>query len=104
VGKEYRSRGEVGIQKERPNTVQVTEYEPPRQFAFAANDPDFGTVRHAFTFMEHDNHVLIQRMMTVHLNPLLAFLFRFFIYPWIGRPSMNKAMARLKTRLEENSA
>jgi len=28
VGKEYFSRGEVGIQKDRPNTVQGTEYEP----------------------------------------------------------------------------
>jgi hypothetical protein len=25
VGKEYRSRGEVAIQKDRPNTVQVTQ-------------------------------------------------------------------------------
>ena len=103
VGKEYQSRGEVAAQKDRPNTVQITEYEPPHNFAFAAKDPDFGTVRHEFTFMKENNGVLIRRRMTVRLNPLLAFLFRFFIYPWIGRPSMNKAMARLKTKLEEPS-
>jgi uncharacterized protein YndB with AHSA1/START domain len=100
VGKEYRSKGEVGIQKERPNTVQVTEYEPPHKFGFAANDPDFGKVSHVFTFAEQNNGVLVTRTMTISLNPLMAFAFRFFIYPLIGRPSMDKAMAGLKSKLE----
>jgi uncharacterized protein YndB with AHSA1/START domain len=42
VGKEYRSRGEVAVQKERPNTVRVSAYEPPHKFGFVANDPDLG--------------------------------------------------------------
>jgi len=102
VGKQYQSRGEVAVQKDRPNTVQITEYEPPRKFAFAAKDPDFGKVTHEFTFTEQDGGVLITRIMTVNLNPLVAFAFRFFIYPLIGRPSMNKAMAGLKAKLETN--
>ena len=100
VGKEYQSRGEVAIQKDRPNTVQVTEYEPPHKFAFAANDPDFGKVTHEFTFTQQNGGVLIRRIMTVRLNPMIALLFRFFIYPLIGRPSMNKAMAGLKAKLD----
>jgi uncharacterized protein YndB with AHSA1/START domain len=102
VGKEYQSRGEVAIQKDRPNTVQVTEYEPPRKFAFAANDPDFGKVTHEFTFTQQNGGVLIRRIMTVSLNPIMALLFRFFIYPLIGRPSMNRAMAGLKAKLDGN--
>ena len=102
VGKEYRSRGEVAVQKDRPNTVQVTEYEPPHKFAFAANDPDFGKVTHEFTFAEQNEGVLVSRIMTVNLNPFVALAFRFFIYPLIGRPSMNKSMAKLKAKLEEN--
>jgi uncharacterized protein YndB with AHSA1/START domain len=103
VGKEYQSRGEVAIQKDRPNTVQVTQYESPHKFAFAAKDPDFGKVTHEFTFTERNGSVLITRSMTVNLNPLVAFAFRFFIYPLIGRPSMNRAMAGLKARLEANT-
>jgi uncharacterized protein YndB with AHSA1/START domain len=103
VGKEYRSRGEVAIQKDRPNTVQITEYEPPHKFAFAANDRDFGKVTHVFTFADQNGDVLITRTMTVNLNPIVALAFRFLIYPMIGKPSMNKAMTGLKTRLEENS-
>lgn len=103
VGKEYQSRGEVAVQKNRPNTVKITEYEPPHKFAFAANDPDFGIVTHEFRFTEKNTGVLIERIMTVNLNPIIALGFRFFIYPLIGRPSMNRAMAGLKERLEEKS-
>ena len=103
VGKEYRSRGEVAVQKDRPNTVQVTEYEPPHKYGIVANDPDFGKVSHIFTLIEQNGSVLVKRTMTVNLNPIVALAFRFFIYPLIGRPSMNKAMARLKAKLEENT-
>jgi uncharacterized protein YndB with AHSA1/START domain len=102
VGKTYRSRGEVAVQKERPNTVEITAYEPPQRFAFAAQDPDFGTVIHEFVLAEQNGGVLIRRIMTVDLNPIVAIGFRFLVYPLIGRPSMNKAMARLKEKLEEN--
>ena len=103
VGKEYRSRGEVAIQKDRPNTVQVSEYEPPRKFGIVANDPDFGNVSHVFTFAEQNAGVVVKRTMTVNLHPIVAFAFRLFVYPLIGRPSMNKAMAQLKAKLEENN-
>ena len=100
VGKEYRSRGEVAVQKDRPNTVRVSVYEPPHTFGFIANDPDFGDVSHVFTFSEQTGGVLIERAMTVSLNPIIAFGFRFLIYPFVGRPSMNKSLARLKDKLE----
>ena len=100
VGKEYRSRGEVAVQKDRPNTVRVSVYEPPHRFGFIANDPDFGDVTHVFTFTEQSGGVLIERAMTVSLNPIVALAFRFLIYPFVGRPSMNKSLARLKQKLE----
>ena len=100
VGKEYISHGEVAVQKDRPNKVKVTEYEPPHKFGFVAKDPDFGNVSHVFTFTEQNGGVLVTRTMTVSLNPIVAFLFRFFIYPFIGRPSMDRSMAALKKKLE----
>ena len=101
VGKEYVSHGEVAIQKDRPNTVQVTQYESPHKFGFVAIDPDFGKVSHEFTFAEQTRGVLITRTMTLSLNPFVAFAFRFLIYPLIGSPSMNKSLAALKAKLEE---
>lgn len=103
VGKEYVSRGEVAVQKDRPNTVQISQYESPHTFGFVANDPDFGKVSHVFTFTEQDGGVLVKRALTLSLNPIMAFLFRFFIYPLIGRPSMDKSLALLKAKLEEKS-
>ena len=103
VGKEYRSRGEVAIQKDRPNTVQVTEYGPPHKFGFVANDPDFGKVSHVFTFTEQDERVLVTRTMTVNLYPIVAFTFRLFVYPLIGSPSMERSMRALKAKLEGQS-
>ncbi len=101
VGKEYVSRGEVAVQKDRRNTVRITEYKPPHTFGFVANDPDFGDTSHRFTFTEQQGAVIIERTMTLSLNPVMAFLFRFFIYPLVGRPAMDKSLALLKAKLEE---
>ena len=101
VGKEYSSHGVVAVQKDRPNTVQVSHYEPPHKFGFISEDPDFGKVSHVFTFSAQNGDVLITRTMSVDMNPVMAFLFNTFIYPLIGGPSMNKSMAALKMKFEE---
>lgn len=100
VGKEYVSKGEVAIQKDRLNRLRVTEFEPPYKFGFAANDPDFGDVFHTFTFVEKEGKTQITRVMKLNLNPFMAFGFTLFIYPLVGSPSMKKAFHNLKTKLE----
>lgn len=100
VGKEYISKGEFAIQKDRPNKLKVTEFDPPRTFGFVANDPTIGDVFHTFTFVEKENKVLITRTMKLEMNPLFAFGFALFVYPLSGNPSMKKAINNLKTKLE----
>jgi hypothetical protein len=102
VGKEYRSRGEASIQKDRRNTIRISQYEPPHVFSFVANDPDAGDVSHVFTFKEQDGGVLVERTMTLSLHPILAIPFRLIVYPLIGSPSMEKALAKLKKKLESH--
>src|SRR5687768_12045290 len=70
VGKEYLSHGDVAGQKDRPNQVQVTQYESPHRFGFVSKDPDFGKVAHEFTFTEQNGGTLIMRTMTLSLNPI----------------------------------
>jgi uncharacterized protein YndB with AHSA1/START domain len=101
IGKEYRSYGEVTLQKRRPNLVRVTEYQPPHRFSFVANDPDAGDISHVFTLTEQGEQVLIERTMTLSFPPILAFLFQILVYPLVGSPSMEKSLRRLKARLEE---
>lgn len=103
VGKEYVSHGAVAAQKDRPNAVQITEHAPPRVFGFVAFDPSFGKVFHVFNFKEQNEGVRITRTMTLSLQPVVAILFRLFIYPLIGRPAMNKSMSALKAKLEESA-
>lgn len=103
VGKKYASIGEASIQKDRLNTVRVSIYEPHHMFGIIANDPDFGDISHVFTFSEQNSGVLVIRTMTVDLNPILALLFRVFIYPLVGKPSMDKSMAALKKQLEKSN-
>lgn len=100
VGKEYISKGEFAIQKERPNKLKVAEFEPPQKFGFVANDPTIGDVFHTFTFVEKENKVLITRTMRLELNPFMAFGFALFVYPLTGDPSMKKAFSNLKAKLE----
>jgi hypothetical protein len=101
VGKEYVSRGNASIQKDRRNTVRVSLYEPPHLFGFIAYDPGFGDISHVFTFSEQNDGIKIVRTMTVNLHPILALLFRILVYPFVGKPSMDKSMALLKARLEQ---
>jgi uncharacterized protein YndB with AHSA1/START domain len=100
VGKEYVSRGQVAVQRARPNTVRIGEYDPPRCFTFVARDPDFGRVTHEFTFHEQGEGVLVRRVMSLSMGTWMAFLFRTVIYPLVGRPSMERAMRSLKDKLE----
>ncbi len=104
VGSQYRSHGEVPGQKERPNELRVTGYEPPTRFVFVSKDPDFKDVEHEFTFKPQNGGTLMERIVTVNLPPLVAFAFRTFINPLIGRPAMNKAFAALKAKMEGRAA
>ncbi len=104
VGSQYRSYGEVAVQKNRPNTVRVTEYKPPSRFAFVANDPDFGDVPHEFTFTPQAGGTLVERRAAITLPPIKALLFKTFVYPFLGNPAMEKSMQALKAKLEEKHA
>jgi len=104
VGKQYVSHGDVANQKDRPNQVRVIEYLPPTRFAFIAKDPDFGNVPHTFTFTSKDGGTLLERTVAVTLSPARAFLFRVLIRPLLGKPLMDKALSKLKGKLEEHTS
>jgi uncharacterized protein YndB with AHSA1/START domain len=101
VGSQYRSHGDVAGQKDRPNELRVTQYQPPTRFAFVAKDPDFGDVPHEFAFKPEAGGTLMERTVTVTMPPVRAFLFRTFIRPLVGKPMMDKALAALKAKMEQ---
>jgi len=103
VGSQYLSHGDVAGQKDRPNELRVTQYQPPTRFAFIAKDPDFGEVPHEFIFSPQAGGTRLERTVTVTLSPVRAFVFRIFIQPLIGKPMMDKALAALQARLEQGT-
>ncbi len=104
VGNQYRSHGEVATEKNRLNELRVTGYEPPTRFAFVAKDPDFGEVSHVFTFTPQAGWTLMERVVTIIMPPWVAFAFRTFIYPIIGKPMMDRSLRQLKGKLEQRAA
>jgi uncharacterized protein YndB with AHSA1/START domain len=103
VGSQYISHGEVAVEKNRPNELRVTEYQPPTRFTFVAKDPGFGDVVHEFVFKPEAGGTRMERIVTLNMSPVMAFAFRTFIRPLIGQPMMDKAFAALKSRLEKAS-
>lgn len=100
VGSQYKSYGEVAGQQNRPNELRVTKLESPTLFEFVAKDPDFGEVVNAFKFTRQKGGTLMERTLSMNMNPLKAFAFKLFIRPLIGQPMMEKSFAALKARLE----
>jgi uncharacterized protein YndB with AHSA1/START domain len=103
VGAQYVSHGDVPGQKDRPNQLRVTQYQPSSRFTFVAQDPGFGDVTHEFSFTPQDGGTLIERTVTLTMAPIKAFAFSTFILPLVGKPLMEKALAALKTKLEQPS-
>jgi hypothetical protein len=75
----------------------------PSRFTFVAQDPSFGDVTHEFRFTPQDGGTLMERTVTSTLAPLTAFAFRTVIRPLVGKPLMDKALAALKTKMEQPS-
>ena len=96
VGSQYRSIGGKG---NRLNELRVTAYEPPTRFGFVAKD-QMGDVTHEFTFNAQDGGTLMLRKVTGTMPLMVSILFRGFLYPMRGKPSMDRAMANLKAKWE----
>ena len=103
VGSAYKSYGEVAGQQNRPNELRVTKLESPTLFEFVAKDPDFGEVINTFKFTPQKGGTLMERTLSMNMNPVLAFAFKLFIRPLIGQPMMDKAFSMLKSRLEKTN-
>lgn len=103
VGSQYKSYGEVAGQQNRPNELRVTKFESPTLFVFVANDPGFGEVTNAFKFTPQEGGTLMERTLSMKMNPLMAFAFKLFIRPLIGQPMMDKSFAALKAKLEKTN-
>lgn len=100
VGSEYRSTGRM-MGREIENHVRVVEYEPPTRFSFTADDGKT-EFRQEFTFSSGNGGALLERRVSVEMNPIMTMLFKAVIGPLVANPSMNKSLNNLKAKMERS--
>ena len=99
VGSEYHSVGKT-LYEDRHNDIRITTYQPPMLFSFVAHDPDFKDITHEFKIGPQNDGSLVERTITVHMSPMMAFLWNLVLFPLINKRENNRSMGALKMQLE----
>jgi hypothetical protein len=99
VGSEYHSVGKT-LYEDRHNDIHVTAYQAPTIFSFVAHDPDFKDITHEFKISPQAGGSLVERTITVHMSPMMAFLWNLVLFPLINKRENYRSMAALKAQLE----
>jgi hypothetical protein len=99
VGSEYHSVGKT-LYEDRHNDIHVTAYQAPTIFSFVAHDPDFKDITHAFKISPQAGGSLVERTITVHMSPMMAFLWNLILFPFINKRENNRSMGTLRAQLE----
>ena len=99
VGSEYHSVGRT-LYEDRHNDIRITAYQPPTLFSFVARDPDFKDITHEFKISPQNGGSLVERTITVHISPMMAFLWNLVLFPLINKRENNRSMGALKAQLE----
>lgn len=99
VGSEYHSVGKT-LYEDRHNDIHVMAYQPSTIFSFVARDPDFKDITHEFKISPQNSGSLVERTITVHMSPMMAFLWNLVLFPLINKRENNRSMGALKAKLE----
>ena len=98
VGSEYRSTGKM-MGKQVQNTVRITEFESPTRISFETNDGSNDFLQEIM-LSSQDEGTLLERRVSMDMNPFMALVFKLVAGPMVANPSMNKS---LKARMEQSS-
>ena len=98
VGSRYRSTAQVnGITFTAE--LQVTNYQPPREFTFAGKD-ETGRFEHRFTIQPCAQGAQVERQVSFTLTLRQWLMFLLLLYP-VRLPAAKKALDLLKRRVEQ---
>ncbi len=98
VGQCYHSQADVGSLHFEAE-LTITKLDPPHQFAFRGSDST-GKFHHTFTITPKTEHSIVQRQFDFTLTFVQWMMFYVLYFP-VRRPAALKALARLKTELED---
>jgi hypothetical protein len=98
VGSQYHSTGRL-MGKQVENDVRIVEYNHPTRLCFTASDGKIEFLQE-LTFSASNGGTLLERRVSVEMNPIMPLLFKVMIGPLVANPSMNKSLGNLKAKME----
>ena len=101
VGSEYRSTGKM-MGKQVQNTIRITEHESPSRFCFEATEGSNDFLQE-ITLSQQGEGTLLERRVSMEMNPVMALMFKLLAGPMVANPSMNKSLKNLKARMERSA-
>jgi uncharacterized protein YndB with AHSA1/START domain len=98
VGSEYRSTGKM-MGKQVQNTIRITEFESPSRISFETNDGSNDFLQE-IVLSQQGEGTLLERRVSMEMNPMMALMFKLLAGPMVANPSMNKSLKSLKAKME----
>jgi uncharacterized protein YndB with AHSA1/START domain len=98
VGREYRSTGKM-MGKQVQNTIRITEFESPSRISFETNDGSNDFLQE-IKLSQQGEGTLLERRVSMEMNPMMALMFKLLAGPMVANPSMNKSLKNLKAKME----
>ena len=100
VGMTYKAEGLL-MGKVNPSTVTITDYDPPKRFAFDAEDKN-SIFHHEFLFTGEGDGTRVERRVTMPkgpwYNPIMMTIFKGTVVK-----NYDGALAKVKAKLEASS-
>ncbi len=101
VGSEYRSTGKM-MGKQVQNTIRITEFESPSRISFETNDGSNDFLQE-IRLSRQGEGTLLERRVSMEMNPMMALMFKLLAGPMVANPSMNKSLKNLKVKMEQSA-
>ena len=99
AGSEYRSTGKM-MGKQVQNTIRITELESPSRLSFEASEGSNSFLQE-ITLSQQGEGTLLERRVSMEMNPVMALMYQLLAGPLVANPSMNKSLKSLKAKMEQ---
>ena len=101
VGSEYRSTGKM-MGKQVQNTIRITEFESPSRISFETKEGSNDFLQEIMLSQQGEG-TLLERRVSMEMNPMMALMFKLLAGPMVANPSMNKSLKNLKAKMEHSA-
>ena len=88
--------------KQVQNTIRMTEFKSPSRISFETNDGSNDFLQEIMLSQQGEG-TLLERRVSMEMNPMMAIMFQLLAGPMVANPSMNKSLKNLKAKMEHSA-